>query len=125
MAARVERVITSGTFSIDGEDFQVDNNIWLYGDDDEVVVIDAAHDHAPIADAVGGRRTVAIVCTHGHNDHINAAVALAEALAAKGITVDRKQISVDAIKIVGEFEATARLHKAVKATTKFSVPAAE
>ena len=50
---------------------------------------------------------------------------LAEALAAKGITVDRKQISVDAIKTVGEFEATARLHKEVKATIKFSVTAAE
>ena len=50
---------------------------------------------------------------------------LAEALAAKGITVDRKQISVDAIKTVGEFEATARLHKEVKATIKFTVTAAE
>ena len=36
---------------------------------------------------------------------------LAEALAAKGITVDRKQISVEAVKTVGEFEATVRLHK--------------
>ena len=50
---------------------------------------------------------------------------LAEALEAKGITVDRKQISVDAIKTVGEYEATARLHKEVKATIKFSVTAAE
>ena len=50
---------------------------------------------------------------------------LAEALAAKGITVDRKQITVDAIKTVGEYEATARLHKEVKATIKFSVTAAE
>ena len=50
---------------------------------------------------------------------------LAEALAAKGITVDRKQISVDAIKTVGEFEATVRLHKEVKATIKFTVNAAE
>ena len=50
---------------------------------------------------------------------------LAEALAAKGITVDRKQISVEAVKTVGEFEATVRLHKEVKATIKFSVSAAE
>ncbi len=75
---RVERVITRGTFSIDGEDFEVDNNIWLVGDDDEVLVIDAAHEAAPIAEAVAGRRVVAIACTHGHNDHINAAVELAE-----------------------------------------------
>ncbi len=40
---RVERVVTSGLFSLDGEDFEVDNNVWLVGDDDRVVVIDAAH----------------------------------------------------------------------------------
>ena len=50
---------------------------------------------------------------------------LAEALAAKGINVDRKVISVEAIKTVGEYEATARLHKEVKATIKFSVVAAD
>jgi glyoxylase-like metal-dependent hydrolase (beta-lactamase superfamily II) len=80
--AVVERVVTHGTFSIDGEDFEVDNNIWLIGDDDEVLIIDAAHQHQPIVDAVRGRRVVAIVCTHGHNDHINAAVPLAEAVGA-------------------------------------------
>ncbi len=80
MSARVERVRTTGTFSIDGEDFEVENNIWIYGDDDEVVVIDAAHEAAPIAAAVGGRRVTAIVCTHGHNDHINAAADLAAAV---------------------------------------------
>jgi glyoxylase-like metal-dependent hydrolase (beta-lactamase superfamily II) len=78
----IERVVTSGIFSLDGGEFEVDNNIWIVGDDAEVVVIDAAHDHRPIAEAVGDRRTVAIVATHGHNDHINAAVALAEALDA-------------------------------------------
>lgn len=75
-------MITSGTFSIDGEDFAVDNNIWLVGDDTEVLVIDAAHDADPIVDAVGGRRVLAVVCTHGHNDHINAATALADATGA-------------------------------------------
>ena len=49
---------------------------------------------------------------------------LAEALAAKGITIDRKAIAVDAIKTVGEYEATAKLHRGVKATIKFSVVAA-
>jgi glyoxylase-like metal-dependent hydrolase (beta-lactamase superfamily II) len=79
---RIDRVVTRGIFSIDGEDFEVDNNIWLVGDDDEVLVIDAAHDHEPIVDGVAGRRVSAIVCTHGHNDHINAAVDLAEATGA-------------------------------------------
>jgi glyoxylase-like metal-dependent hydrolase (beta-lactamase superfamily II) len=73
----IERVVTSGTFSLDGQDFDVDNNVWLVGGDDEVLVVDAAHDAAPIAAAVAGRRVVAIVCTHGHNDHVNAAVELA------------------------------------------------
>ena len=50
---------------------------------------------------------------------------LAEALAAKGIELDRKVIVVDAIKTVGEYEAVAKLHKEVKAVIKFSVTAAE
>jgi glyoxylase-like metal-dependent hydrolase (beta-lactamase superfamily II) len=78
MAARIDHLVTSGTFSIDGEDFAVDNNIWLVGDDAEVIVVDAAHDAGPIAEAVGGRTVKAIVCTHGHNDHINAAADLAD-----------------------------------------------
>jgi glyoxylase-like metal-dependent hydrolase (beta-lactamase superfamily II) len=78
----VELVTTSGIFSLDGEDFEVENNIWIVGDHRQVVVIDAAHDHRPIVEAVGGRRVEAIVATHGHNDHINAAGPLAEALDA-------------------------------------------
>lgn len=78
----VERVVTHGVFSIDGEDFEVDNNIWIVGDDREVCVIDAAHDAAPIVDAVRGRAVRAILCTHGHNDHVNVAVELARALDA-------------------------------------------
>ncbi len=46
---------------------------------------------------------------------------LAEALAAKGVTLDRKVIAVEAIKTVGEYEAVAKLHREVKATIKFSV----
>jgi glyoxylase-like metal-dependent hydrolase (beta-lactamase superfamily II) len=82
MGARVDKVVISGVFSLDGQDFDVDNNVWLVGDDDEVIVIDAPHDAVPILDAVGGRRVTAIVLTHGHNDHITAAVALREATAA-------------------------------------------
>lgn len=78
MPLSIEQVVTSGTFSLDGQDFDVDNNIWIVGDDREVLVVDAAHEAGPIADAVGDRHVVAIVCTHGHNDHINAAADLAE-----------------------------------------------
>ena len=78
----IERVVTSGIFSLDGGDFEVDNNVWLVGDDREVLVVDAAHDHGPILDAIGGRTVTAIVATHGHNDHINAGAALADATGA-------------------------------------------
>jgi glyoxylase-like metal-dependent hydrolase (beta-lactamase superfamily II) len=82
MPLRIDNVVTSGIFTLDGEDFEVDNNIWLVGDDDEVIVVDAAHDHRPIVSGIGSRRVKAVVCTHGHNDHINAAVPLAEAVGA-------------------------------------------
>jgi glyoxylase-like metal-dependent hydrolase (beta-lactamase superfamily II) len=77
-AEGVERLVTSGTFTLDGGSWDVDNNVWLVGDEREVLVIDAAHDAGAIAAAVGDRRVVGICCTHGHNDHINAAAALAE-----------------------------------------------
>src|SRR4029453_17838836 len=82
MAARIDKTVVSGVFSLDGQDFDVDNNVWLVGDDDEVLVIDAPHDAAPILEAIGGRTVRAIVLTHGHNDHITAAVALREATGA-------------------------------------------
>ncbi|MFD0690774.1 MBL fold metallo-hydrolase [Actinomadura fibrosa] len=78
MAARVDHLVTSGTFSLDGGTWEVDNNVWIVGDDAEAVVIDAAHDADAIEAAVGGRRLVAIVSTHGHDDHIDAAPALAD-----------------------------------------------
>jgi glyoxylase-like metal-dependent hydrolase (beta-lactamase superfamily II) len=80
--ARIEQTVVSGVFSLDGQDFDVDNNVWLVGDDDEVLVIDAPHRPEPVLDAIGGRRVTAIVLTHGHNDHITAAVALREATGA-------------------------------------------
>ena len=77
MTARIDKVVTSGTFSLDGGTWDVDNNVWLVGDDDEVLVIDAAHDAEAIAEAVGHRRVVGILLTHGHDDHIDAAPELA------------------------------------------------
>ncbi|MGW5610732.1 MBL fold metallo-hydrolase [Streptomyces sp. NPDC003753] len=78
MGARIERLVTSGQFTLDGGTWDVDNNVWIVGDDHEVIVIDAAHDADAIAAAVGDRRLTAIVCTHAHNDHIDAAPALAD-----------------------------------------------
>jgi glyoxylase-like metal-dependent hydrolase (beta-lactamase superfamily II) len=74
----IDKVVTSGTFSLDGGTWEVDNNVWLVGDAREVVVVDAAHDARAIADRVGERTVKAILCTHAHNDHINAAASLAE-----------------------------------------------
>ena len=73
------RVVTSGVFALDGQEWEVENNIWLVGDGEEVIVIDAAHDARPIVEAVGGRRVAAILLTHGHSDHVNATLDLAAA----------------------------------------------
>lgn len=78
----VQRVVTRGTFELDGGSWDVDNNIWIVGDDSEVIVIDAAHDAAAIEEAVAGRHVVAVVCTHGHNDHITVAPHLSRDLDA-------------------------------------------
>jgi glyoxylase-like metal-dependent hydrolase (beta-lactamase superfamily II) len=75
---RVEKVVTAGTFSLDGGTWDVENNVWLVGDDEDVIVIDPAHDANAIRAAVGSRRVNAILCTHGHNDHIDAAPELAD-----------------------------------------------
>lgn len=69
---RVENLVTSGTFSLDGGTWDVDNNVWIVGDDNECVVIDPAHDASAVVEAVGGRRVVAVLLTHGHDDHIRA-----------------------------------------------------
>lgn len=82
MTARVERIVTEGQFCLDGGCWDVANNIWLVGDDSEVVIIDAAHDAQPILDAVAGRRVTAIVCTHAHNDHVTVAPTLSAATGA-------------------------------------------
>ena len=82
MAARVDHAVSSGTFSLDGETFDVDNNIWVVGDDTECVVIDAPHDVADILAVVGDRKVKAIVCTHAHDDHVRVAPALREEVVA-------------------------------------------
>ena len=79
---RVERVVTSGVFELDGGSWEVENNVWIVGDDHECVVIDCAHDAAAILAAVGARTVLALLCTHAHNDHVNAAPAVREATGA-------------------------------------------
>jgi glyoxylase-like metal-dependent hydrolase (beta-lactamase superfamily II) len=71
-ALRIDRLVTSGTFSLDGGTWDVDNNVWIVGDDAECVIIDPAHDPGAVAAAVNGRKVTAILLTHGHDDHIGA-----------------------------------------------------
>jgi glyoxylase-like metal-dependent hydrolase (beta-lactamase superfamily II) len=78
LTARIDHIVTSGQFTLDGGAWDVDNNVWLVGDDREVLVIDAAHDADAVLAAVGDRRLAGIVCTHAHNDHINAAAEVAD-----------------------------------------------
>ena len=79
---RVDHAVVSGTFSLDGETHEVDNNVWVVGDDEQCLVIDAPHDVEAILEVVAGRAVKAIVCTHAHDDHVRVAPALREATRA-------------------------------------------
>jgi hypothetical protein len=72
-AARVQRVATSGTFSLGRETFGVDDDVWFVGHDEEVLIVDAAHDAPAIHRAVAARRVTAIVCAHALDDRIDVA----------------------------------------------------
>jgi glyoxylase-like metal-dependent hydrolase (beta-lactamase superfamily II) len=77
-SGRIDHAVTAGTFSLDGETFDVDNNVWVVGDDAECVIIDAPHNVEDILRLVGPRRVAAILCTHAHDDHVRLAPRLAE-----------------------------------------------
>ncbi len=80
--ARIDHTVTSGTFSLDAQTFDVDNNVWVLGDDEECVVFDAPHDVDAIKAVVAGRTVRAILCTHAHDDHVRFAPELATAVNA-------------------------------------------
>jgi glyoxylase-like metal-dependent hydrolase (beta-lactamase superfamily II) len=82
VTAGIDHTVTSGTFSLDDEVVPVENNVWIVGDEHECVVIDAPHDVAEIVRLVAGRRVVAILCTHAHDDHVRAAPGVAAAVRA-------------------------------------------
>ncbi len=73
---------TSGTFSLDGGTWDVENNVWVIGDDEQCVVIDAPHEVGPIAELIGQRTLLGILCTHAHDDHVTVAAELADRFAA-------------------------------------------
>ena len=65
MSAAIEQV-TSGSV-----------NAWIIGDDEEVIVIDPGGDADAVLAAVGERDILAVICTHGHASHVEAAVTVA------------------------------------------------
>jgi len=58
-------------------------NTWIVGDDEEVIVIDPGSDAAAVLHAVGEREVLAVICTHGHPEHVAAAVDVADRDAAQ------------------------------------------
>ncbi|MFB0834437.1 MBL fold metallo-hydrolase [Arthrobacter halodurans] len=97
MGARIEHLVTSGTFSLDGGTWDVDNNVWIVGDDAEVFVIDPAHDAGRIAEAVGGRAVKAVLLTHGHDDHIRHAREFAALVSAPVLMNPEDQMLWEAV----------------------------
>lgn len=80
--ARIDHTTTSGTFSLDGETHEVENNVWILGDDEHCIIFDAPHDVAKVVELVGDRECLGIVLTHAHDDHVRFAPELSEALDA-------------------------------------------
>jgi glyoxylase-like metal-dependent hydrolase (beta-lactamase superfamily II) len=78
MDARIDQVVTSGEVTVDDVTHVMKNNTWVIGDNDEVIVIDPGHDAQEILSAVGDREVLAVICTHGHSDHVGAALEVAE-----------------------------------------------
>lgn len=82
MTARIDRTVTHGTFSLDGGTWEVDNNVWVVGDQNECLVIDPAHDLDAVAGLVGDRTVRAILLTHAHDDHARLAPQAAQRFGA-------------------------------------------
>jgi glyoxylase-like metal-dependent hydrolase (beta-lactamase superfamily II) len=82
MGITIENLVTTGTFSLDGGTWDVENNVWIVGNEHECIIIDSPHDAPAIINQVAGRTVTAILLTHAHNDHIGAARDLAHALNA-------------------------------------------
>lgn len=68
MDARIERVVPGGRPSC---------NTWLIGDSDEVIVVDPGSDAQAVLTVVSDREILAVICTHGHERHVAAAVEVA------------------------------------------------
>jgi len=66
----IDYVVIFGMFSFDGEMFDVDNNVWVFGDDDECVIIDVLYDFEVIMVFVGGCCVVVVLCIYVYDDYV-------------------------------------------------------
>lgn len=82
MTARIDHTTTTGTFSLDGETHEVENNVWILGDDAQCIVFDAPHSVRAVDELVGERECLGVLMTHAHDDHARFAPELSEALDA-------------------------------------------
>ena len=96
MSLRIENLVTSGTFSLDGGTWDVDNNVWIVGDDDEVIVIDPAHDAKAVAVAVGDLAAE----DPGHDLHVAMSVGAEAAVGGDDVVVVDEQEAVLAVLAV-------------------------
>ncbi len=53
---------------------ELESNVWMVGDDRDVVIVDPVDDPAAIIRAIGERQVTAVICTQGHRDQISAAM---------------------------------------------------
>lgn len=80
---RITRVVTTGTIDHGDRRVDLENNVWVVGDDKECVVIDPGHDGRTIVKSVPREVKVkAVISTHGHQDHINAVAQVCDATRA-------------------------------------------
>lgn len=95
--ARIDHLVTSGTFSLDGGTWEVDNNVWIIGGAEHCVVIDPAHDARAVWRTVNGRQVQAILLTHGHDDHIRAVMDFRELVDAPVLLHPEDRMLWDAV----------------------------
>ncbi|MFV2179091.1 MBL fold metallo-hydrolase [Actinomadura sp. LOL_016] len=79
MDARIEQVVTSGKLTLDDTEYDVENNTYIVGDDDEVIVIDPAFDAEAILEKVGEREVMAVLLTDGHEHRLAVVLEVAAA----------------------------------------------
>jgi glyoxylase-like metal-dependent hydrolase (beta-lactamase superfamily II) len=77
--ARIEQVVTSGTITLDDTEYDVENNTYIVGDDEEVIVIDPAYDADAILKEVGDREVMAVILTDGNEHRLGVVLEVAAA----------------------------------------------